>query len=49
MNCSCAIELEMEYGYRDKEYMKLKIIQACTPWMGRFHPWGWTYAHKNLS
>lgn len=37
------------YGYRDKEYMKLKIIQACTPWMGRFHPWGWTYAHKKLS
>jgi transposase len=27
------------YGYRDKEYMKLKIIQACTPWMAEFHPW----------
>ena len=37
------------YGYLDKEYIKLKIIQACTPWMGRFHPWGWTYAHKILS
>lgn len=34
------------YGYRDKEYMKLKIIQACTPWMGRFQPWGWS--HKIL-
>lgn len=28
------------YGYRDKEYMRLKIIQACTPWMGVFRPWG---------
>lgn len=27
------------YGFRDKDYMKLKIIQACTPWMCRFHPW----------
>lgn len=27
------------YGYRDKGYMKLKIIQACTPWMNAFHPW----------
>jgi len=27
------------YGYRDKEYMKLKVIQACTPWMARFRPW----------
>ena len=36
------------YGYlsacsaqagRDKEYMKLKIIQTCTPWMAEFHPW----------
>jgi transposase len=26
------------YGYRDKEYMKLKIIQACTPWMAHFCP-----------
>jgi transposase len=31
------------YGYRDKEYMKLKVIQACTPWMAQFHPW--TAAH----
>jgi len=35
------------YGYRDKQYMKLKIIQACTPWMGKFRPWAW--AHKNPS
>jgi len=35
------------YGYRDKEYMKLKIIQTCTPWMGEFEPWAW--AHKNPS
>jgi transposase len=27
------------YGYRDKEYMKLKIIQICTPWMSQFTPW----------
>ena len=27
------------YGYRDKDYMKLKIIQACTPWMSQFRPW----------
>lgn len=26
------------YGYRDKEYMKLKIIQACSH-MGEFKPW----------
>ena len=32
------------YGYHDKEYMKLKIIQACTPWMARFHPWTATYS-----
>jgi transposase len=32
------------YGYRDDEYMKLKIIQVCTPWMGEFKPWAW--AHK---
>jgi transposase len=31
------------YGYRDKDYMKLKVIQACTPWMGQFRPWGWTH------
>jgi len=34
------------YGYRDKDYMKLKVIQACTPWMGHFRPWGWTHLHK---
>jgi transposase len=32
------------YGYRDKEYMKLKIMQGCTPWMVKFHPW--TQAHS---
>lgn len=37
------------YGYRDKEYMRLKIIQACSPWMGVFRPWGLTYAHNFLS
>ena len=37
------------YGYRDDEYMRLKIIQVCTPWMGRFHPWGWLHVHENLS
>lgn len=26
------------YGYRDKEYMKLKIIQINTPWMAQFSP-----------
>ncbi len=26
------------YGYRDKQYMKLKIIQACSH-LGEFHPW----------
>ena len=31
------------YGYRDKDYMKLKIIQACSPWMGHFRPWGWVH------
>jgi transposase len=35
------------YGYRDEEYMKLKIIQTCTPWMGQFQPWAW--AHKETS
>lgn len=34
------------YGYRDKEYMKLKIIQACTPWMAQFRPW--TAAHSSV-
>lgn len=32
------------YGYRDKEYMKLKIIQACTPWMIKFRPWQLTHS-----
>ncbi len=31
------------YGYRDHEYMKLKIIQACTPWMAEFRPWTATH------
>jgi transposase len=34
------------YGYRDKEYMKLKVIQACTPWMAEFHPW--TVPHTSM-
>lgn len=34
------------YGYRDKEYMKLKVIQACTPWMAQFHPW--TVTHSSV-
>lgn len=34
------------YGYRDKEYMRLKIIQVCTPWMGVFRPWGWVHVHN---
>jgi transposase len=32
------------YGYRDKEYMKVKIIQACTPWMNQFRPWVATHS-----
>ena len=32
------------YGYRDKEYMKLKIIQVCTPWMNQFQPWVFTHS-----
>lgn len=32
------------YGYRDKEYMKLKIIQACTPWMNQFRAWVATHS-----
>ena len=39
--------IRMAYGYRDKEFMKLKIIQACTPWMREFHPW--TLIHNNSS
>lgn len=27
------------YGYRDERFKKLKIIQACTPWMNEFQPW----------
>ena len=27
------------YGYRDDRFKKLKIIQACTPWMNEFQPW----------
>jgi transposase len=39
--------IRMAYGYRDKEYMKLKIIQTCTPWMREFNPW--TLIHNNSS
>jgi transposase len=31
--------VRMAYGYRDHDYCKLKIIQACTPWMREFRPW----------
>jgi len=31
------------YGYRDNDYLDLKIIQACTPWMNRFQPWSFTH------
>jgi transposase len=37
------------YGFRDKEYMRLKIIQVCTPWMGVFRPWAWAHDHEFLS
>src|SRR3990170_1863471 len=39
--------IRMAYGYRDKEYMKLKIIQTCTPWMREFNPW--INLHNNSS
>ena len=39
--------IRMAYGYRDKEYMKLKIIQTCTPWMREFNPW--KTLHNNSS
>ena len=32
------------YGYGDKGYMRLKIIQACTPWMIQFRPWSVTHS-----
>lgn len=32
------------YGFRDKDYMKLKIIQGCTPWMSQFRPWSVTHS-----
>lgn len=35
------------YGFRDKPYMKLKIIQGCTPWMSQFRPW--TVTHSSSS
>lgn len=34
------------YGYRDKDYMKLKVIQACSPWMAQFQPW--SVAHSSV-
>jgi transposase len=39
--------MRMAYGYRDKEYMQLKVIQACTPWMREFDPWA--FIHNNSS
>jgi transposase len=35
------------YGFRDNSYMKLKIIQGCTPWMSQFRPW--TVTHSSSS
>ena len=32
------------YGYGDKDYIKLKIIQPCTPWMAQFRPWTATHS-----
>jgi transposase len=29
------------YGYRNQDFKKLKIIQACTPWMNKFEPWSY--------
>ena len=34
------------YGYRDKEYMKLKIIQACSH-LGEFHPWRYSFNNSS--
>ena len=31
------------YSYRDKDYMKLKVIQACTPWMAQIQSWTATH------
>lgn len=31
--------LRRAYGYRNKEYMKLKLIQGCSS-LGIFKPWG---------
>lgn len=39
--------IRMAYGFRDKDYMKLKIIQACTPWMREFHPWAFAYPNTS--
>lgn len=36
------------YGYRDHEYMKLKIIQACSS-LGIFQPWDFITTHYNSS
>ena len=35
------------YVFRDKRYMKLKIIQACTPWMSQFRPWPITHTSSS--
>jgi len=37
------------YGYRDHAYMKLKIIQVCTPWMNEFNPWPVAPATHSMS
>lgn len=34
------------YGYRDKDYMKLKIIQGCSS-IGVFRPWAFTHINSS--
>jgi len=37
------------YGYRDKEYMQLKIIQLCSSSLSKFQPWHVASTHYNSS
>ncbi len=39
--------MRQAYGYRDKGYCKLKITQACTPWMREFRPWPLTHINSS--
>jgi|GEM_PF-6832947 len=34
------------YGYRDGEYMKLKIIQACSS-LSEFRPWSFSFNNSS--